>query len=300
MSLAALQQDYDEDDADGEEEAEEWDGSVPEDVAPWCKGLHRLITRALGDDCQSGGEPWWYLSNDDEFIADEEERRGLPCGSLKPFSRQPYESEVTITEYTTCRNARVDGLLFGSGEMLGDWEYFTLFYVKPDCGQWRSLEVGQEVQVGKYPFDEDAVVARILRGAKPAGTKYQHCYYALLKVGGEFQYAALQHVAYNGAWLPTLAFAWCEEYSFAGYAPQAATQLARFRPKSVSAVAKAASVYIKKLTRGGREKQTKKRKAPTAKGKAVSKRSVHSYNKAVASESESDGSDEADHSGSDM
>jgi hypothetical protein len=76
---------------------------------------------------QSGGEPWWYLSNDDEFIADEEERCGLPCGSLKPFSRQPYESEVTITEYTTCRNARVDGLLFGSGEMLGDWESFTLF-----------------------------------------------------------------------------------------------------------------------------------------------------------------------------
>jgi hypothetical protein len=57
MSLAALQQDYDEDDADGEEEAEEWDGSVPEDVAPWCKGLHRLITRALGDDCQSA--VWW-------------------------------------------------------------------------------------------------------------------------------------------------------------------------------------------------------------------------------------------------
>ena len=56
---------------------------------------------ALGDDCQSGGEPLWDLSNDDEFIADEEERRGLPPGSLQPFSRQPYQSDVTITEYTT-------------------------------------------------------------------------------------------------------------------------------------------------------------------------------------------------------
>ena len=68
MSLAALQQYDGEDDADGEEEAGEWDGSVPEDVDRWCKGLHRLITNALGDDCKSGGEPNWWLDNGDEFV----------------------------------------------------------------------------------------------------------------------------------------------------------------------------------------------------------------------------------------
>ena len=51
-------------------------------------------------------------------------------------------------------------------------------------------------------FSEDAVVARILRGTKAAGSaleaKTQHCYYVLLKVGGDFKYAALQHVAGDG------------------------------------------------------------------------------------------------------
>ena len=67
-------------------------------------------------------------------------------------------------------------------------------------------------------------------------------------------------------------------------------------PNSDSAVAKAASVYIKKLAGGGGEKETKKRKAPTAKGKAGSKRSDRAHDKAVAS----DGSDEEDDSDSDL
>ena len=295
MSLAALKEYDSEDESDGGEEAEEWDGSVPDDVPTWCKGLHRLITRALGDDCKSGGEPDWWLSCDDEVIADEEDRRELPPGSLQPFSRQPYESDVPITEYTTCRSARVDGLLFSSGELLGDWEAYTLFYAAPARGQWRSLEIGQEVQVGKYPFSEDAVVARILRGTKAAGrateAKTQHCYYVLLKVGSDFKYAALQHVAGNGA--PTLASDWYDDIAFGGF-PPTANQLANFRPKSVSAVAKAAAVYVKKLAGRDGVRPNKKRKAPAANGATVAKRSDRARGKAVASESESDESDSED------
>ena len=77
----------------------------------------------------------------------EEERRGLPRGSLQPFLRQPYLSDLPITEYTTCRNAKVEALLFGSGEKLGEWEAFTLFYVKPDgAQQWRAILDSPEVR----------------------------------------------------------------------------------------------------------------------------------------------------------
>lgn len=299
MSLAAICEYDDDDDGNGQE----WDGSVPDDVYPWCKGLHRLITRALGDDCKSGGEPTWRLGNDDEFIADEEERRELPRGSLQPFTRQPYQSDVPITEYTTCRSARVDGLLFGSGEKLGDWEAFTLFYVRPARGKWRSLEVGQEVQVGEFPFHEDALVARILRGTKAAGradeAKTQHCYYVLLKVGGDFKYAAMQHVAGDRA-TPTIAVEWCDDTAFDGYPPESNKLLANFQPKSVSAVAKAAAVYVKKLAGGDEERPMKKQKAPVAKGTTVSKRSDRARGKAVASESGSDESDGEDGLDSDV
>ena len=60
-----------------------------------------------------------------------------------------------------------DGILFGK-EKLGEWEAFSLFYAVPQKQVLYSLEIGQEVTVGKYPFDQDAVVARILRGTKPA------------------------------------------------------------------------------------------------------------------------------------
>ena len=182
--------------SDDEASDVEWNGDVPDDAKPWCKALHGLITRALGDDCKGSGEPEWWSENDDLFIELEEERREMPRGSLQPFLRQPYHSDIPITEYVTGRNAKVEALLFGTaGEKLGAWEAFTLFYVKPDGAQWRATEVGQKVTVGHYPFDEDAVVARILRATKPgAHGRMQHCYYVLLKVGENFKYAALQHV----------------------------------------------------------------------------------------------------------
>ena len=101
----------------------DWNGDVPDGAELWCKALHRLITRVLGDDCKSGGEPEWWSENDDLFIELEEERRGLPRGSLQPFLRQPYYNDLPITEYTTCRNAKVEALLFGNGEQLGDWSH---------------------------------------------------------------------------------------------------------------------------------------------------------------------------------
>ena len=61
--------------------------------------------------------------------------------------------------------------------------------------------------VGKYPLTIQRGCsgrARILRGTKAAGrankAKTQHCYYVLLKVGGDFKYAALQHET----WLATV------------------------------------------------------------------------------------------------
>jgi hypothetical protein len=162
--------------------------------------------------------------------------------------RQPYCSEVSITEYTTGRSAKVEGLLFGSGEKLGEWEAFTLFFVRPGAAQCRSLEVSQKVTVGD--FHKDAMVARILRGTKAgAHGRPQYCYYVLLKVGTDFKYAALQHVhdMYQRMYgRPQLADQWMDDTSFSGM-PPTANQLSDFKPKSVSAVAKAAAAYVKKL-----------------------------------------------------
>ena len=172
---------------------------MPDDADPWCSALHALITRTFGDDCKSHGEPEWWTDNDREFVEGEERRRGLRSGVLEPFVSLPYLSDVSITAYTTGKTAKVCGHLFGCGEKLGDWEAFTLFYVQPNGGEpRRSLQVGSEVHVGEYPFVEDAVVARILRGTKPAGSaadaRMQQCYYVLLKADDGFKYAALQHV----------------------------------------------------------------------------------------------------------
>jgi hypothetical protein len=86
--------------SDDEASDVEWNGDVPDDAKPWCKALHGLITRALGDDCKGSGEPEWWSENDDLFIELEEERREMPRGSLQPFLRQPYHSGIPITEYT--------------------------------------------------------------------------------------------------------------------------------------------------------------------------------------------------------
>ena len=106
---------------------------------------------------------------------------------------------MEIAEYTTGgRKARVDGFLFDTGEKLGDWTAFSLYYVKSDGKSMRSLECAQHVIVGKLPYEDNAIVIRILRGVKQAGRadddKTQQCHYVLLKVGSEFKHAALQHV----------------------------------------------------------------------------------------------------------
>ena len=274
-------------DDDGSGSDVSWNGDVPDEVPLWCKGLHRLIVQVMGDNFLDGGEPEWWCSCDGEFAEAEEDRRELPRGSLTPLLRQPYQSDVPITEYTTCRNAKVEALLLGSGQKIGEWTAFTLLYAKPDGDKWRSLEVGQEVMVGAFPFDEAAVVARILRGTKPGSHgRTQHCYYALLKVGAAFQYAALQHVHSQGA-RPNidLSMAWCEDSAFGGY-PPTANQLANFKPKSVSAVAKAAAVYIKRLAAqeiAVGEGAAKKQRKPW---------SDRGLGKAVASDGGSDSGDE--------
>ena len=124
---------------------------------------------------------------------------------------------------------------------------------------------------------------RILRGTKAAGraeqNKTQHCYYALLKVGSEFHYAALQHLHYHGA--PYIPIEWCEDVGFSGHGPSAlAKQMAGFKPKSVSAVAKSAAKFASKSP-------SLKRKAL----KAQPEQSARACSKAVESDLESDESD---------
>ena len=265
----------------GEEDAADWTGAVPDDAEPWNKALHHLISCIYGDGQQTGVEPEWWTGNSDIFVDIEEERRGLPRGALQPFLRQPYNETLVTADYTSGRSAQVKATLFGSGEKLGDWDSFTLYYAKPDGEQLCSLECGQRVQVGE--FDQDVVVTRILRGTKAAGraeqNKTQHCYYALLKVGSEFHYAALQHLHYHGA--PYIAIEWCEDVGFSGHGPSAlAKQMAGFKPKSVSAVAKSAAKFASKSP-------SLKRKAL----KAQPEQSARARSKAVESDLESDESD---------
>ena len=125
---------------------------------------------------------------------------------------------------TTCRSARVDGLLFGNNEGVAGKRLHSPTSCRTIAASGAaSQEVGQEVRVGEYPFREDAVVTRILRGTKAAGraveAKTQHCYYVLLRVGADFKYATLQHVTVDGA--PTLPIEWCEDSAFSGYPPAA-------------------------------------------------------------------------------
>ena len=147
--------------------------------------------------------------------------------------------------------------------------------------------------VGDYPWSEDAVVARILRGTKPgAHGRMQHCYYVLLKVGAGFKYAALQHVHSEGNGWHNISMEWLEDTAFEGHPPKA-NQLADFTPKSVSAVARAAAIYVKKLAdqvNADDEQPRKQRKAQHT----GSKRSDRARGKAVASDAESDAGDAED------
>jgi hypothetical protein len=75
----------------------------------------------------------------------------------------------------------------------------------------------------------------------------------LLKVGAHFKYAALQHVrgsTRTSADDADISLEWLDDTSFEGE-PPTANQLADFRPKSVSAVAKAAAQYASQLSGSG-------------------------------------------------
>ena len=257
--------------ANDEEQLEQWNGDVPDDTKPWCKDLHRLVSKIYGED-RPGGEPAWWVDCDDDFLALEDMRRNLPKDSLSLLRNTAYSSaSMTMVEYVTGRNASVSGLLFGNGETLGEWKSFTLLFAKPE---WRleSLGVGWKVTVGTFPNAERATVARILCGSKPAGradeAKTQHCYYVLLQVGDEleysFEYVALQHIHIENG---DADYNWSHEVPWSGTMEndcgEEPNKLLHFKPKSVSAVAKVAAQYASKVT-GKKRKAEPKKPVPAA------------------------------------
>jgi hypothetical protein len=145
--------------------------------------------------------------------------------------------------------------LVGTGERLGVWDAFKLFYAIPSDSRLRSLECSQRVVVSN---EDDAIVIRILCGSKAAGRaaecKTQQCYYVLLKIGAHFKDAALYST--RGSIRSSgddadISLEWLDDTSFEGEPPTANQLLADFRPKSVSAVAKAAAQYASQLSGSG-------------------------------------------------
>jgi hypothetical protein len=301
MSLELLQAYND----SGGEDATGWDGDVPDDAHQWCIELHAIISTVYCDGRGTNEEPYWWAQNDDEFVEAEEKRRELAAGTLQPFLQLPYSHNVTMSEVTSHSGKKVTvvGYLFGTGEKLGDWDAFPLYFQKPDAdGQLRSLQLGQTVRVGKYPFDEQVTVARILRGSKPAGTvasgKMQKCYFALVKYRGAFEYVSLQHLWYEAAYFkgPERDDDWLEDECHCGDQPaRDQLQAAGFRAKSVSAVAKAAAVFISKLSGGEKKaKSAKPMQVPRKARKAAVTSTPHSKAAASDDESEWESSGESD------
>ena len=137
MSLALLQAYAD----SGDEDAPGWNGGVPADAHEWCSELHNLISAIYGDAQDTGVEPYWYTQCDDEFIEDEEQRRGLPIGTLRPFLNLPYDHNVTVSEVNSKKKATAVGYLLGTGEKFDKWDAFPLYFQKPGAdGQLRSLQ----------------------------------------------------------------------------------------------------------------------------------------------------------------
>ena len=120
------------------------------------------------------------------------------------------------------------------------------------------------------------------------------CYYVLLKVGTHFKYAALQHVHGAGHSRGDMSEEWDEDTPFEGH-PPTANQLASFVPKSVSAVAKDAAKYVKKLAADEGEKPEQHKKKPK-----VAQKQKQTRGKAVASDAESDAGDGEDGEESDV
>ena len=133
MSLALLQAYAD----SGDEDAPGWNGGVPADAHEWCSGLHNLISAIYGDAQDTGVEPYWYTQCDDEFIEDEEHRRGLPIGTLKPFLNLPYDHNVTVSEVNSGKKATAVGYLLGTGEKFDKWDCLPAILSKA----WRRRSV---------------------------------------------------------------------------------------------------------------------------------------------------------------
>lgn len=240
---------------------------IPKDADEWCVALHHLVSKAYGDGLQCGERaPQWKCNNDGEFLADEEERRGLPSGALMPFLELPYYDTLTTAEYT---KGKKKATLFGTGEKFGDWDAYHVFYVNASAqattAQLQSMVVGQKVDVNNEC--ETATFVRVLRSTKPVessedGGKTQQCFYALLHDGQCFRYASLQcaspsptRTQYSGPGPWTCGEFdrdWIEEGACAGFLMERTmgeSKLLRFRAKSVSAVAKAAPKYAANLKR---------------------------------------------------
>ena len=238
-----------------EEEVELWDGTVPEDVHPVGKELHRKISLVYGQNLAAGEPLWVDAEYGEAFESGECIRYGFDWKKhgLDVFARH---SDQVTAQYTTGRSHKVEGILFGTGEKCGEWDTFTLFHPMPMSGTAITrLEVGQEVSIG--PEDgsgDEGIVLRILRGRKAAGrssdAKTQFCYLVLLLVEGNLRYAALPHV--HG------------EYEFDPAQPSDANHpfigddwlskprviekaLQKWVPKSTSAATKAAAQYVSTL-----------------------------------------------------
>lgn len=270
----------------GEEEvvAEDWDGRVPLDVTDWCKALHALISSVHGDGSETGIEPRWAKlcpvanedkpfiinlgsgpENDGMFVEDEEKRRGLTyLHALCHFTSLPYlrPNDLVTMDYTTCKNDKREGILFGTGEQFGVWQAFTLFYAMPGMTQVYPLQTAMDATVG----GKEVVVARILRSTKPAGEgKTQNCFYALLHFNGAFEYAALQHVVPDDAYGDGgFNMDWDQDNCYSGFPAPGANQMVHFVPKSVSAVAKAAAKFTSECHGSGKKPKKRKQRSDTS------------------------------------
>ena len=232
------------------------------------KALHTLISRVLGDGRELGWWPEFDAENGDMFVEEEAFRRSLPVDSLRPFLTLPYRHSLTTLEYVAGgrHSGQVEAILFGTGAKLGGWDAFTLLYRAPTGkGELPFLFSGQLVYVGSGPHRKTVTVACILRGTKPAGRpedcKTQNCFYVVVQDDSGFQYTALQHVQIRdrqkcphfGAAFNDL---WTEHLPYNGY-PSNKHLLEHFQPKSVSAVAKAASLYAGSLTGAPKTKRVR-------------------------------------------
>jgi hypothetical protein len=149
-------------------------GPIPEDADEWCVELHRLISFVYGDGLQCGERaPKWNTDNDNEFLDDEEKRRGL--WSLEEFLFLPYGNGTTAMAEYAVGKQETGAWLFGlTGEKYGEWDAFLLLYVKcVNAGgkhtRLQSMRLGQWVNVGVHPWGKRMTFVRVLRGSKPAG-----------------------------------------------------------------------------------------------------------------------------------